>query len=169
MGAKDEIVLIVDADNTVVDQVPRSRMRARHLAYRATYILVFNSKQQILVQKRTATKDMYPSYYDVAAGGVVTAGESYDESATREAQEELGLVGVSLTPHFDFYFEDPQNRLWGRVYSCIFDGELVLQEEEIEECFFCAPSKVLGGKVQPVTPDSIEALRRYFSLEPEPR
>jgi 8-oxo-dGTP pyrophosphatase MutT (NUDIX family) len=169
MSTKDEIVVIVDADNKVVDQVPRSRMRSRHLTYRATYILVFNSEQQILVQKRTATKDMYPSYYDVAAGGVVTAGESYDESATREAQEELGLVGVSLTPHFDFYFEDPSNRVWGRVYSCIYDGELVLQEEEIEECFFCAPGKVLAGEIQPVTPDSIEALRRYSFREAESR
>ncbi len=162
MGAEDEIVVIVDADNHVIDQVPRHEMRSRHLTYRATYILVFNSAQQILVQKRTATKDMYPSYYDVAAGGVVTAGETYDQSAEREAREELGLAGVSLEPHFDFYFEDPQNRLWGRVYSCVFDGELVLQEEEIEACFFVAPGKVLAGDIQPVTPDSIEALRRYL-------
>lgn len=168
MGAKDEIVVIVDAQNNVVDQVPRHRMRAQRLTYRATYILVFNSKGEILVQKRTTTKDMYPGYYDVAAGGVVTAGESYGESAEREAQEELGLAGVSLTPHFDFYFEDPQNRLWGRVYSCVFDGDLVLQEEEIEECFFCAPDKVLAGEIQPVTPDSITALRKYLAQKPDP-
>ena len=38
-------------------------------------------------------KDVYPSYYDVAVGGVVGAGESYDDGAQRELAEELGITG----------------------------------------------------------------------------
>ena len=68
-----EIVQIVDQDNKVTDALPRHLMRSRGLIHRACYILVFNDQQEIFVQKRTTTKDIYPGYWDVAAGGVVLA------------------------------------------------------------------------------------------------
>ncbi|NIR17298.1 MAG: NUDIX domain-containing protein, partial [Desulfobacterales bacterium] len=71
------------------------------LPHRATYILVFNSGGELYVQKRTQTKDVFPGYYDVAAGGVVLAGESYEEGAVRELLEELGIRGTPLEELFD--------------------------------------------------------------------
>ena len=47
------------------------------LPHRSTYVLVFNSQGDLYVQKRTLTKDVFPGYFDVAAGGVVLAGETY--------------------------------------------------------------------------------------------
>ncbi|MEN8760379.1 MAG: NUDIX domain-containing protein, partial [Desulfobacterales bacterium] len=87
---QEEIVTIVDEENRVVGAAPRSRMRGDGLPHRATYILVFNDEGEIFVQKRTTGKDIYPGYYDVATGGVVLAGESYDDAAMRELAEELG-------------------------------------------------------------------------------
>ena len=71
MGVADEIVAIVDEHNTVLGSAPRREMRAKALPHRATYVLVFNSQDQLYVQKRTLTKDVFPGYYDPAAGGVV--------------------------------------------------------------------------------------------------
>ena len=79
MDAADELVTIVDKDNNEVGVVPRREMRSGRLRHRATYILVVKSKGELFVQKRTQTKDVFPGYYDVAAGGVVLAGESYEE------------------------------------------------------------------------------------------
>ena len=100
---KDEIVQIVDEDNTEIAAVARRIMREQHLIHRACYILVFNQAEDLFVQKRTMTKDVYPGYYDVAAGGVALAGESYEESAERELAEELGIEGMELTFCFDNY------------------------------------------------------------------
>ena len=122
----DEIVTIVDAENREVGAVPRSRMRAEMLPHRATYILVFDRSGRLFLQKRTATKDIYPGCYDVAAGGVVLEGETYEESARRELAEELGISGVELQRHFDFYHQDDRSRVWGRVYSCRYDGHVIL-------------------------------------------
>ena len=58
-----------------------------------------------------------PGYWDVAAGGMVAAGETYEQSAARELEEELGVSGVELTAHERFYFEAPQNHLWCGVFS----------------------------------------------------
>ncbi|WP_185049472.1 NUDIX domain-containing protein, partial [Pseudomonas brassicacearum] len=51
-----------------------------------------------------------PGYWDVAAGGMVQADETYAESAARELKEELGVSGVELTAHDHFFFEDTGNR-----------------------------------------------------------
>src|SRR5215475_15086358 len=104
MSAADEIVVIVDEHNKVVGAVPRREMRAKNLPHRSTYILVFNSQGALYVQKRTMTKDVFPGYYDPASGGVVLAGESYEESARRELAEELGIQDVPLRPLFTFYY-----------------------------------------------------------------
>ena len=166
MLAQDETVLIVDRDNNETGSAPRHVMRANGLAHRAAYILVFNSKNELFVQKRTMSKDIYPGYYDIAAGGVVLAGESYDGSAVRELEEELGIQDTPLTSHFTFCHEDGSNLVWGRVYSCTYDGEMTFQEEEIESGFFMAPEKVLAlSKKEPFTPDGLYVLKRYLRIE----
>ena len=160
---KEEIVAIVDENNRVVGAQPRSKMRAEGLRHRANYILVFNSRGELFLQERTMSKDIYPGYYDVATGGVVLDGESYDESALRELEEELGVSGVDLKRHFDFYHEDVGNRVWGRVYSCVYDGEIVLQEEEVASGGFYSISSVLEMSTsQRFTPDGTYVLQRFL-------
>jgi isopentenyldiphosphate isomerase len=163
MSAGDEIITIVDADNTVVGSATRREMRAKGLPHRATYILVFNSQGELFVQKRTMSKDIYPGYYDVATGGVVLADESYDLSAERELAEELGIRNTPLTPHFDFKHQDDNNIVWGRLYTCAYDGEIILQAEEVESGKFMTIDEVLElSKKEPFTPDGRYVFKRYL-------
>ena len=166
MSAADEIVAIVDEHNNVVGAAPRREMRAQRLPHRSTYILVFNSQGALYVQKRTMTKDVFPGYYDPAAGGVVLAGENYEESAQRELYEELGIRDVPLTPLFTFYFADERTRVWGRVFSCVYDGELVLQPEEVESGEFLPVAEILRrAQTEPYTPDGMYVLRRHLAFD----
>jgi isopentenyldiphosphate isomerase len=165
MGNQDELVTIVDERNKVVGAVPRQEMRAGRLLHRATYVLVFNSRGELYLQKRTASKDIFPSCYDVAAGGVVLSGESYEDGAVRELEEELGIKGVPLTRLFDFSYQDKDVRVWGAAYSCVYDGEVVLQEEEIESGAFLPVEEVFRrAESEPFTPDGLYVLRRYGEM-----
>ena len=94
--ADDELVDVVDENDRVLRTVRRDEMRREGLRHRATYVLLFNSTGQLFVHRRTSDKDVYPSYFDCAFGGVVGAGESYDEAARRELAEEAGLEGIPL-------------------------------------------------------------------------
>jgi len=166
MGSAKEHVIIVDRDNNEVGIVQREEMRAKKLPHRATYILVFNSKGELFVQKRTPTKDVYAGYYDTAAGGVVLAQESYEVGAVRELREELGIKETPLTSVFDFYYEDTHIRLWGRAYTCEYDGEITLQEEEIESGAFMDVDEVLRlAESEPFTPDCLYVLKRYLEVK----
>ena len=129
MGAAEEIVAIVDETNSVVGSAPRREMRAKALPHRATYVLVFNARGHLYVQKRTLTKDVFPGYYDPAAGGVVLAGEEYEQGALREVEEEMGIRGVPLAPLFRFYHQEAHNRVWG-VDCC--EGQIGLSQGDVE-------------------------------------
>ena len=168
MLARNETVLIVDADNNEIGSAPRHVMRSKGLPHRATYILVFNGRGELFVQKRTITKDIYPGFYDIAAGGVVLAGESYNESAERELAEELGIRDTPLTPHFTFKHQDDNNTVWGTVYTCVYDGKLTLQKEEVESGFFADPSEILAhSEREPFTPDGLYVLKHFLKLADE--
>lgn len=157
---QEEIVQIVDQHNNPIDAVPRSVMRAEGLIHRACYILVFNKADELFLQRRTMTKDIYAGYWDVAAGGVVLAGESYEGSATRELFEELGIT-APLDFLFDHFYDQADNRVWGRVYRCRHEGPFVLQPEEVAYGEFRSLESILAtSREEPVTPDGIEILHR---------
>jgi isopentenyldiphosphate isomerase len=170
MNPADESVVIVDEHNQVVGAATRREMRAKRLIHRSTYILVFNSFNQLFLHKRSTSKDIYPGYCDPAVGGVVLAGEDYDKGARRELEEELGITAVNLTTLFDFHFSDGVAPVWGRAYSCMYDGEIILQREEIESGDFVEIEHVLErSETEPFTPDGIHVLRLYLDRNRETR
>ncbi len=150
-----ELVVIVDRDNRITGATPRWKMRRDRLIHRASFIIVFRPGGRLLVQKRTLDKDIYPGLLEIAAGGVVRHGETYKISALRELQEETGITGIDLNFHFDFYFEDDSNRVWGRIFSCIWDGDIKPQKEEVEWGRFLGQDEIEEGITRgKFTPDS---------------
>jgi len=67
------------------------------LVHRAVHVLVVNAAGELLLQKRSARKDIQPGKWDTSVGGHLEPGESYFAAALREMREELGLSGLPLT------------------------------------------------------------------------
>jgi isopentenyldiphosphate isomerase len=124
---------VVDDDDRVIATVTRAEMRARRLQHRAVSIAVLGSDGRLLVHRRADSKDVWPGMWDLAAGGVVAAGESYDEAAARELAEELGVHGVELVPLAEGRFRDESVALIGRGYRCTHDGPFTFTDGEIAE------------------------------------
>ncbi|WP_085711235.1 MULTISPECIES: NUDIX hydrolase [unclassified Pseudomonas] len=161
-----EQIAWVDEQDNLLGSLVRSDLRERGLIGRGTYIMLFNSAGELCVHRRTLSKAIYPGYWDVAAGGMVQANETYAESAARELEEELGVSGVELTAHDHFYFEDPGNRLWCSAFSAVWDGPLILQPEEVLEARFIPVDQVmLEIEHKPYCPDSLAALKRYLKAQ----
>ena len=165
-----ELIAWVDEADQLLGSLPRAELPARGLVGRGTFILLFNSAGELCVHQRTFSKALYPGYWDVAAGGMVLATESYAESAARELAEELGIADVALREHARFYFEQPDNRLWCGVFSVVSDAPLQLQAEEVLQARFVSIEAALAdAAVQPYCPDSLVALKRYLALNKQAR
>jgi len=87
MSAKDELVDVVDEPGKTIGPVSRQEIRRRRLPHRSTYVLVFDRTGRLFVHLRTATKDVFPGHWDVAVGGVLSAGESFAQGVRREVRE----------------------------------------------------------------------------------
>ncbi|MFJ3228565.1 NUDIX hydrolase [Streptomyces sp. NPDC086783] len=133
MSAADEILDIVDENDRVIGQSPRGEAYARGLRHRCVFIQARDAEGRIFVHRRTPTKLVFPSLYDMFVGGVVGAGESYDDAALREAEEELGVRGLPRPrPLFTFLYDDGAGRSWwSAVYQVRCDLPVRPQAEEV--------------------------------------
>jgi len=87
----DEIFDVVDEEDNVLRQEKRSVVHAENLIHRAVHVLVFNKRKEVLLQKRSILKDVFPGAWDSSAAGHLDSGEDYDTCAVRELEEELGI------------------------------------------------------------------------------
>ena len=163
-GNQSEVVTVIDLADEVIAALPRSQVKREGHTYRVTYVLVFNSRGEILVQQRTDSKDWCPGMFDLAAGGIIQYDESYELSARCELAEELG-VEAELVGHFDVFYDDlaapVRNRNWGRVFSCVDDGPFTLQPEEVAAVEFMSVESALALDPATVTPDTRQVLIAY--------
>jgi 8-oxo-dGTP pyrophosphatase MutT (NUDIX family) len=156
-GRVEELVALLDDRNRVCGSAPRSVVRRDNLRHGATGVLVRNSAGDIYVHRRTATKDVYPGRYDVMAGGVIASGEDPYDAAVRELSEELGVTGVDLTPLPEGDYADEYTSYHAYLYSCVWDGPVRHQPEEVDWGGWLAPAAVLerlGDPAWPFVPDS---------------
>ena len=158
------MVDIIDENDNVIDTVARSEMRKKNLLHRTVYFMVLNSKGEMLIAKRSETKDIDPGVYETP-GACVSHGESYELAAQRELEEEFGIKNAELKFLFDFSYKDETRNSISRVYSCIYDGEIIPQEEEVDEYSFVSPEElkkmVREGKKK-FAPQRILLLEKYF-------
>ena len=133
MSAADEILDIVDENDRVIGRRPRGEVYAKGLRHRCVFIQARDAQDRIFVHRRTPTKLVFPSLYDMFVGGVVGAGESYDDAALREAEEELGVSGLPR-PRFLFKFlydNGSGGSWWSAVYEVRCELPVRPQVEEV--------------------------------------
>ena len=105
--------------------------------HKPAWTWVYNSKNEILVQKRAMCKKRYAGYWDMACAGHVAAGETSKQGAIREAKEEIGLdVSEDDVKLMFEHIEDEDYWEIGQVFFIKADKEIedfTLQKDEVEE------------------------------------
>ncbi len=159
---EDELVDVVDAADRVVGRAARSMVRVHNLWHRACFVVALDAEGRVFVHLRTATKDVFPSYYDVTVGGVVGAGESYRGAADREVREELGVEARDLERVGCLRYEDASNRVIGEIFECRVMPPLTLQAEELVSGEWLEVSEAARQiEAHPFCPDGVVAFREW--------
>jgi len=136
---ENELFPVVDKMDRILRHAARSEVHGDNLCHRAVHILIFNETGELYLQQRSRSKDRHPLLWDSSAAGHVMAGESYDETAKRELQEELGInvplkkvLKLSASPQIG------QEFIW--LYRGQLRGNIRPNRSEIESGAFLAPA-----------------------------
>ena len=141
----EDLLDLVDADNTVIGTVPRALVHgAPALRHRVAHVLVYDGRGRLLLQKRSSTKEIQPGMWDTSVGGHVAAGESYLEAAVRETGEELGLHvdAAALTPVHEYVWRSAVETEHVACYRIKHDGPFTPHPEEIDQLRFWSPDEL---------------------------
>lgn len=155
---------VVDRRDRFVRVAPRSEVRARRLLHRGIVVMVTNSAGAVYVHRRSDAKDIFPGMHSMFVGGMVAAGDGYDETARRELHEELGITGVRPTSVAKHLVQTPENPHWAAVYETTWDGPIRHQEGEVAWGAFMTPAEVVRRAEEwRFTPDALEIWNLFFA------
>lgn len=153
---------LIDENDNVIGKATRKEVKEKALLHRAVFVFVFNSKGELYLQKRSANMTVFPLLWGISASGGVDAGEDYEGAAVRELSEELGITGVELKYIFDYKYNSDETNYIGKAYTCVYDGEIVLQQEEIETGAFKSMKEIKAMADEGIIcPDDIDIIEKY--------
>ncbi len=154
---------VVDENDTVLRDASRSEVHGNNLRHRAVHILISNPAGEVYLQQRSRWKDRHPLRWDSSAAGHVAYGESYDETATRELKEELGVfVSLQKISKLSASERTDQEFIW--VYRGETSGPFSLNRAEIETGAFLPQTVIddwITARPEDFAPGFIECWRVY--------
>lgn len=132
---------VVDERDQVLYSLPRSEVHRRRLRHRAVHIFLLRPDGQLLIHKRSAQKEEFPSVWTSSASGHVTAGESYDACAPRELQEELGVTAPLQRLQY-FPACEETSREFTVLYQACSSAEICFDRQEMTEIRWMPPQRI---------------------------
>ena len=134
----EEKVVLVTENDEVLGLMEKQQAHINGLLHRAFSVFLFNSKGEMLLQKRATEKYHSPNQWTNACCSHPRANETYEEAAKRRLKEELGIEAMELTPKFHFINKaDVGGNLWehelDHVFTGTYNGDFSLNEEEVSE------------------------------------
>ncbi len=135
---------VVDEDGNVIGEAPRHICHdgKSFLLHPVVHLFVFNKKGEILLQKRSATKDVQPGKWDTSVGGHVSPGETVEDALNREALEELGLQGFVPVFVRKYIWKSAVERELVNSFSTTAGNNFIINRDEIEEARFWSVKEI---------------------------
>jgi isopentenyldiphosphate isomerase len=99
----EEIMDVVDEHDTVIGTSTKSDVYKHHSLHRIVHVFVFNEAREMALQLRSKEVSFCPHHWCTAVAGHVIQGESYEQAAMREYEEELGITSTLTNFRKDFY------------------------------------------------------------------
>ena len=139
----DELLTLVTESDEILGPVPRSQVHGNPLLiHRSVHVLVVSPEGRLLLQKRSAHKDVQPGKWDTSVGGHVGFGQSYVEAARREAEEELGIQIDELVFLYPSRIRNSIESENIQTYLHLSAGPFQAEPNEIDEIRFWSKEEI---------------------------
>jgi isopentenyl-diphosphate delta-isomerase len=140
----DEPLILVNPNDEIVGYKPKLECHLGDgILHRAFSIFIFNSQMELLLQKRSEEKMLWPLFWSNSCCSHPRKSETYEEAVHRRLKEELGF-DTDLYFLFKFQYQarfkdkGSENELCS-VYIGKYDGQPVTHPDEIAEWKWITP------------------------------
>tara|TARA_Y100000741_G_scaffold314968_1_gene260642 strand:+ start:315 stop:833 length:519 start_codon:yes stop_codon:yes gene_type:complete len=133
----EEKVILVDKNDNQVGLMPKLEAHEKGLLHRAFSIFVFNSRYELLLQKRASSKYHSGGLWTNTCCSHPREGEDTLDAANRRLDEEMGIK-TSLRKVYDFIYKaELDNQLTEHEFDHVFygvcDRDPILNKDEAED------------------------------------
>jgi isopentenyl-diphosphate delta-isomerase len=153
INSDHELLYWVDENDNVLGEIPKKQAHSDpKYIHREIAIVLCDPENKILIQQRSPLKKIDPLVWTISVAGHVTVGDTADQAAHRELQEELGF-DTDLTFLYKYIIYAPQETIMEHLFLGKYSNQtIVLQEEEVAQCRLVSKSdfeqlKLSGEKI----------------------
>ncbi|MBN2354143.1 MAG: NUDIX domain-containing protein [Spirochaetales bacterium] len=157
-----EYLPLVDKDGNVIGKAKRSECHGNpSLVHPVVHLHVFGSDGRLLLQRRSASKDLLPGMWDTAVGGHVALGEDAPRALVREAREELGIRAENARFLYNYFWRTGVESEFVSAFLLENDGPFRIDPDEVAETRFFSKPEIIGSLAKGIfTPNFEEEFRR---------
>lgn len=155
LKSRRDLVILVDESDRELGLADKLMVHEEGLLHRAVSVFLFNTKGEILLQRRALSKYHSPGLMSNSCCTHPLAGESTEEAAARRLKEELGIGQVLLNCAGDaiYHLELGDGMIeheLDHLYTGFYDGVFMLDSDEVSEVVWRDLNEVLEDiSVQP--------------------
>jgi isopentenyl-diphosphate delta-isomerase len=136
----EEFVILVDAHDREVGVMEKMEAHRKGVLHRALSVMVFNSRGEILLQKRAESKYHSGGLWTNTCCSHPRPGESVSAAASRRLKEEMGIE-LQLNPVGSFVYRAELDKALiehelDHVFTGRFDGNPIINTHEVVDWKF---------------------------------
>lgn len=114
----DELLILVDSQDSVIEHATKDHCHGGHgILHRAFSVFIFNSKNELMIQKRSAGKRLWPLYWSNSVCSHPRKGENYSKAVKRRLLDEVGL-DLPVRFLYQFQYQEKYNHLGSENELC---------------------------------------------------
>ena len=132
-----ENIIAIDEFDKEIGSIEKMEAHSKGVLHRAFSILVFNSNNELLLQKRNIEKYHSPGLWTNTCCSHPRYGEKLQDAIYRRLKEEMGFV-CDLKEIFSFIYKvELDDNLFENEYDHVFigiyDGEVIPNKDEVDD------------------------------------
>lgn len=147
VSSEDEELILVDESDRVVGHLSKAECHdGEGILHRAFSIFIFNRVGEVLLQRRSSEKRLWPLFWSNSCCSHPRRGETMDEAVVRRLQQELGMTSaLEFLYAFQYHasYEDlGSEHEMCRVYVGLSDDEPRPNPNEIADHRWIDPTQL---------------------------
>jgi isopentenyldiphosphate isomerase len=161
-----EYLDIVNDQDEVTGRATRDNVYLNKFMHRIVHVLIFNDKEEMALQKRSKNVSWCPRHWSTPVGGHVQSGETFEQAAKREYQEELGISSEIRFAFKDTYNDNRGLKKFLVTFKTTYNGPFTIDKNDVEEIRFFTLDQIrqMIATGEKFHPELLFLLKNHYSI-----